>query len=133
MYSQLAEDELRHKALLQNMLANVPPDRKLLEIPLPKERLRSVFEKVDKTVCDRVPPSASDLDALDFAMGKERESYEVYKGAADSSADPAAKAVFGRMAKEEEQHFEILENTRYILKEYENWSIWEEGGPIEGG
>ncbi len=133
MYSQLAEDELRHKVLLQGMLSKVPPEKKQLEIPLPKERLRSVFEKVDKTVCERVPPSATDMDALEFAMGKEKESYQVYRGAADSSADPGVKAVFVRMAQEEDQHFQILENTRYILKEFENWSLWEEGGPIEGG
>jgi rubrerythrin len=106
MYASLAEDELRHKALLQ---------------------------KVDKSVCERVPATADDLSALEFAMGKERESHDMYRDAADSSADPLAKAVFLRMAQEEDQHFQILENTKYILEEYENWSIWEEGGPIEGG
>jgi rubrerythrin len=66
-------------------------------------------------------------------MGKETESYKLYNEAAKDSTDPKVKAMFERMAKEENQHYEILEQTRYYLKEYSNWSIWEEGGPIEGG
>ncbi len=135
MYSSLAEYEVHHKKFLEGLLRNVTPTAKELDVPLPKDKLKSVFAGVgkDKDVCDRIPPTASDIDALALAMSKETESYMVYKDAAKIATDPNIKALFERMAKEENQHYEILEQTKYYLEHYANWSIWEEGGPIEGG
>ncbi len=133
MYSSLAEYEAQHKRFLEGLLNNAAPDARELDAPLPKDRLRSLFEAAGRDVCERIPPTAGDIEALTFAMGKETESYLMYKEAAESATDPGAKAVFERIAREENQHYEILEQTRYYLEHYANWSIWEEGGPIEGG
>jgi len=133
MYAFLAEYEMHHKKLLEGLLNKTLPDAKELDIPLPKERLKSVFGDITKNVCERVPSTNDDLDALTFAMTKETESFKMYDEAAKGSADPKVGAVFARMAKEEESHYEILQDTRYYLEQFANWSIWEEGGPIEGG
>ena len=133
MYSFLADYEVHHKKLLESMLRNTTPSARDLDIPLPKERLRSVFDEARKNMEKAVPVTSDDVDALTFGMGKETESYQLYHKAADNSSDPGVKAVFERMAREEEQHYEILEQTRYYLKEYAIWTLWEEGGPIEGG
>lgn len=134
MFASLAEDEVRHRRILTGLLNNVPPDANDLDVPLPKERLRSVFaELAQGDVCDTVQPSADDIDALTIAMGKETESYRLYQQAAKDTGDAGARAMFERMAREEEQHYEILEQTRYYLTEFKNWTLWEEGGPIEGG
>jgi len=133
MYASLAEDEVRHRELLERLLKNAPPTAKELDVPLPKDRLRSVFASTDKTVCERIPSTAGDIEAITFAMGKETESYKMYSDAAKQATDTPVKAMFERMAREENQHYEILEQTRYFLEEYANWSIWQEGGPIEGG
>jgi rubrerythrin len=133
MYDFLAQYEVHHKKLLERLLNSTPPEARDLDIPLPKERLKSVFAEARAHMDSAVPPTADDIAALTFAMGKETESFKLYDEAAKDSADPKVKAMFTRMAKEEGQHYEILEQTRYYLKEYSNWSIWEEGGPIEGG
>ena len=133
MYASLAEDEVRHKKLLEDLIRNSPPKAKDLDVPLPKERLKSVFASVGKDVCEKVPSTSSDLEAITFAMGKETESFKMYKDAANQAPDAAVKAMFERMAREENQHYEILEQTKYFLEQYQNWSIWQEGGPIEGG
>jgi len=133
MYSSLAEFEVQHKKYLEALLKNITPKASELERPLPKDRLKSIFAAAGGDVCERVPPTAGDVEALTLAMGKETESYELYKAAAKSAAEPDVKALFERIAKEENQHYEILEQTRYYLEQYSNWSIWEEGGPIEGG
>jgi rubrerythrin len=133
MYSFLAEYEVHHKRLLESLLRKVVPEARDLDIPLPKDKIKSVFTEAMAHMDASVPPTADDIDALTFAMGKETESYKMYHEAANDAPDPKVKAVFARMATEENQHYEILEQTRYYLKENENWSIWEEGGPIEGG
>lgn len=133
MFSFLADYEVHHKRLLEGLLKNITPDARDLDIPLPKERLHSVFDEARRNMEKAVPATADDVEALTFAMGKETESYQMYHRAAADSADPGVKAVFNRMAIEEEQHYEILEQTRYYLKEYAVWTLWEEGGPIEGG
>jgi len=133
MYASLAEDEVRHKKLLEAMRANTPPSAMELDIPLPKEKLKSVFAGIGKDVCARVPSTSDDLEAITFAMGKEAESYRMYAEGAKAAPSEAAKSALERMAKEENQHYEILEQTKYFLEQHENWSIWEDGGPIEGG
>ncbi|MGA2192334.1 MAG: ferritin family protein [Nitrospirota bacterium] len=133
MYSFLADYELHHKELLLSLMNKITPDARELDIPLPKDRLKSVFAEARAHMDKSVPATADDIAALDFAMVKEKESFKLYAEAARDSGDPKVKAVFARMAKEEGQHYEILEHTRYYLDQYANWSIWEEGGPIEGG
>ncbi|MBI5695455.1 MAG: ferritin family protein [Nitrospirae bacterium] len=130
MFASLAEDEVRHKKLLQGLKAKMPADARELDIPLPKDRMKSVFADAK---ADSVKPTTDDIDALTFAMSKEKDSYNLYHGAAAEATDPKVKAVFDRMAAEEDQHFEILEQTKYYLEQNSNWSLWIEGGPIEGG
>lgn len=133
MFGQLALDEVKHKRMLERMKDKVPQDAKDMEVPLAKERLKSVFSDAKANFNETVSSTADDLEALSFAMTKEKESHDMYRSASQGTADPAAKAVFDRMALEENHHYEILQETRYYLEQYNNWSIWEEGGPIEGG
>jgi len=133
MFSFLAEYEVHHKKLLEKLLNKRVPEMCDLDIPLPKDKIKSVFADAKAHMNTSAPPTADDIDALTFAMGKETESYKMYHEAANDASDSKVKAVFARMATEENQHYEILEQTRYYLKENQIWSIWEEGGPIEGG
>jgi len=133
MFATLAEDEVKHKALLQGLKKKMPASSQELDVPLPKERLRSVFADAKGNVDEKVSPTADDTDALAFAMTKETESHDLYKQAAADSDDPKVRTVFERMALEENHHYEILEETKYYLEQHDNWSIWEDGGPIEGG
>lgn len=133
MFASLAGDELKHKRMLERLRDKVSQDATDMELPLPKERLKSVFADARANIDKTVAPSAGDIEALTFAMGKETESYEMYKSAADESTDPGVKKVLDRMAQEENHHYEILQETKYYLEQHKNWSIWEEGGPIEGG
>lgn len=133
MFDQLAFDEVKHKRMLERMRDKVAVDAKDLDVPLAKDRLKSVFADAKANFNETVSPTADDIDALAFAMTKERESHDMYKSAAASATDPATRAAFERMAIEEDHHYEILSETKYYLEQYSNWSIWEEGGPIEGG
>jgi rubrerythrin len=133
MFSFLAEYEVHHKKLLEKLMNKGAPETCELDIPYPKDKIKSVFADARAHMDTSAPVTADDIDALTFAMGKETESYKMYHEAANDASDPKIKATFARMAIEENQHYEILEQTRYYLKENQIWSIWEEGGPIEGG
>jgi rubrerythrin len=133
MYNFLAEYEVHHKRLLEGLLRKVVPEACDIDIPLPKDKIKSVFADARAHMDTSAPVTSDDIDALTFAMGKETESYKMYHEAANEASEPKVKAMFARMATEENQHYEILEQTRYYLKENQIWSIWEEGGPIEGG
>jgi rubrerythrin len=133
MFSSLAEYEVHHKALLERLKKNILPVTADLDIPLPKEKLKSVFADMKERVSEHVPPSADDIDALSLGMEKETESFQMYRNAARDAENPAVKSMFLRMAQEEEEHYDILEKSRYYLEEFANWTLWIEGGPIEGG
>ena len=47
-------------------------------------------------------------DGLRAAMQAERIGYEFYKMAARSTSDPAGKATFEQLAREEQEHFDFL-------------------------
>ncbi|HEY3346307.1 MAG TPA: ferritin family protein [Nitrospirota bacterium] len=132
MFDFLADYELRHKVILEGMLRSAIPAVRDIEIPLPKAALKNVFADSQDRLEEDVCVSQDDVDALTFAMGKETDSFRMYSDAAESSSDPNAKAVFERIALEEKEHYDILEQTRYFLTENKIWSIWQDGGPIEG-
>ncbi|MHB8173264.1 MAG: ferritin-like domain-containing protein, partial [Nitrospirota bacterium] len=98
MFSLLAEYEVHHKALLERLKKNILPATADLDIPLPKERLKSVFAEARKNIGVAVPPTTDDIKALTFGMEKEKESYRMYESAAKGADNPAVKSMFLRMA-----------------------------------
>src|SRR3990170_5222434 len=54
-----------------------------------------IFPSGQRSLEATIPPAASDLDALKIAMEFERRGYDAYRKAAETSADPTAKAVYG--------------------------------------
>ena len=86
-----------------------------------------------KAVPMRPVQTSSDIDALALAMEKKRESYGIYTDLARNAKSAIAKAAFEKIAKDENEHYEILEEAKSSLEDFAKQSIWEEGGPIEGG
>ncbi len=77
--------------------------------------------------------ATSDIDALDLAMGMKREDFDIFTDMARNAKNPYAKAVFEKIATGENLDYELLEQTKSSLENLSSKSIWEEGGPIEGG
>lgn len=100
IFSGLAEEELKHKALLQGYLQGT-------------EALR-FDETVDYHVSDTVDApilstAMSFTDAVALAMKKEEEAMALYKAFADASPDPAQRQVFLELSKMEAGHKAGLE------------------------
>ena len=80
----------------------------------------------------RVPSLDNDLAALEFAMETEQMSYDLYKTSAEEQPDQAAKAVYEMLAREENGHYVLLQNSRDYLLNNQTWWDTEELPFFEG-
>jgi len=74
----------------------------------------------------RQPSLEGDVAALEFAMETEQLSYDLYKGIAEKTDDPTTRQVYELLAKEENGHYELLQNTRDYLTDNQTWWDSEE-------
>ena len=64
---------------------------------------------------------SSAIDAVKTAILTEMQGYELYKGAAERTADPEARRMFHLLAKEEEQHNRMLHDQFRSLMKDKKW------------
>jgi rubrerythrin len=68
----------------------------------------------------------SDIDVYDKAMANEKEGYEMYAAAEDSSDEDRLKRFFAFLADEEQTHYQLLAASRKYLEDPSYY--FEEGG-----
>jgi rubrerythrin len=81
----------------------------------------------------KVEATKDELDAFKIAMQMEKEGIEFYKNAEGEAKSEKEKALFARLVKEEEQHFDIFSNTYFFLSDTGSWFMWEEHSIVDGG
>jgi len=72
----------------------------------------------------REPSLKGDIAALEFGLETEKLSYDLYCKSADEAADPAAKQAYEFLSREENRHYEILQNSRNYLVDNQTW--WDD-------
>ncbi len=65
-----------------------------------------------------------DIAALEFGLETEKLSYDLYTESAKETSDPAAKQAYEFLAREENRHYEILQNSRDYLVDNQTW--WDD-------
>jgi rubrerythrin len=130
MFLSIAEDEQYHIACAMNVAKG--QDFKP-SASTPKQDMKNIFEQNKHAMMEKVAASTDELDALKIAMKMEKEGFEFYKKAAAGAATPAEKALFECLAKDEEEHFVIFQNTCSFLSDTSNWFMWENHTIYEGG
>ncbi len=68
----------------------------------------------------------SDLAALDFGLETEDITRELYARGAEQTDDQRAREAYQFLVKQEERHYELLDNTREYLSENQTWWDSEE-------
>ncbi len=129
MFLSIAEDEKHH------MVCAVHMNEKKEFAPLetrPIEDMKRIFEENKQIMLERVSPTTDELQALEMAMKMEESAIRFYRNAAAQTKDPAEKAFFECLVRDEEEHFSILQNTHSFLSDTGNWFMWEEHGIVEG-
>jgi rubrerythrin len=77
------------------------------------------------------------LAALQMAIQTEIDGHSFYKKFAEQTEDPAARAMFERLAQDEAMHLDLLRDVKATLEEHGEWAEYEglplptvEGAPI---
>lgn len=96
MVSQLAEEELRHKTMLERLDPSKLRD-------LHPQKIQDL--KIAEYLKDRTITEVSSLqDVLIFAMKREKEAHELYTKLATVVSDPEVKKLLELLAQEELRH-----------------------------
>ena len=75
---------------------------------------------------DRKAGLESDIAALEFGIETEKLSRDLYANAAKETDDHNAQEAYDFLAKQEEAHYRLLQNTRDYLTQNETWWDGEE-------
>jgi len=129
----LAQDELSHIERIKGIHAALAAGEPVPEVqPGDITRAEDIFESFRKQL-PRQKATPGALKILELAMEAERRSYHFYKKGEDETKDPLLKEFYKRLAGEENEHYEILQNTEFYLKDPEMWYAREERHMADGG
>jgi rubrerythrin len=135
MFESLANDERRHA----EWFAKLAAERGVAPAPLDRldpdgflKSIRKTFKGLRAKIRG-MSPDADDIKAIEVALTLETKSFQMYDKAAKSATDPAEKALFQFIAREENNHWAILDDARLYLTNPEKWNIKQEAPLIDGG
>ncbi len=130
MFLTIAKDEVRHLDMLSQILKGL--DIKIKDVN-PIKNIKTVFEEMKDEMMQKVEATTDELEAFKIAMRMEKEGIEFYKKAVTGAKTEKEKALFARLIKEEQQHYDIFANTYFFLSDTGSWFMWEEHSIVDGG
>ncbi len=130
MFASIVEDEKRHLQMLSQIFKEI--DITIQEVN-PMRNIKTIFETMKDSMMKRIEATSDELEAFKIAMQMEKEGVEFYKNAGAEAATDKERALFERLVKEEQQHYEIFANTYFFLSDTGSWFMWEEHSIVDGG
>ncbi len=130
MFLAIAEDERRHLDMLSQIFKGI--DLTIQDIN-PIKNIKTIFETMKSEMMQIVEATTDELEAFKVAMHMEKEGIDFYKKTKSEAVSEKEKALFDRLIKEEQQHYDIFANTYFFLSDTGNWFMWEEHSIVEGG
>jgi rubrerythrin len=104
LLEELASQELNHKALIENALTTGD----VATIGGKKDISTIGFS--DYIVSGSIGPKSNPQDVMQFAMKMEQAAYDLYADLLENYGGTSLEPLFSRLAREELQHKEILED-----------------------
>jgi rubrerythrin len=104
--SQLAQEEMGHKAALEKMLAN--PDQIRVAVRKLQDTTVEDYKIGDHLIVQPLGPDATFQDVCIFASRKEKQSYELYRDMAEQN-EGEIRDLLEAMAKDELRHKNLVE------------------------
>ncbi|GAB4544004.1 MAG: ferritin family protein [Thermodesulfovibrionia bacterium] len=130
MFEGFIEDEKRHLKALDDIFSGLGLR---MDPQSPMKNVRSIFEELRDEMMQRIEADSDEIDAIKVALDIEKKGYDLYRKMVEESTDEKIKELFDLLSKEEEEHFNILQNTLSFLEDTGNWFMWEEHSIIDGG
>ncbi len=129
MFEGFVKDEARHLRMLEDILKGLDIDPHVQCLG----DVRTVFSDLRDQMLERIAATTDEKEAIRIAMKMEQEGYRYYKEALENATDPTEKRLFEVLMKEEERHYQLLNNTYSFLEDTGNWFMWKELSIVEGG
>lgn len=123
IFSDLADDERRHGQIFQQLKDEHVPDAMIESKVL--ENAQNVFAKI-LAQKQSLPSVTSNLESYRYALKLEAEGVRLYTDAAKREVDDTIKKVLLRIAREEEHHFNIVENIYNFVNAPNQYIAWAE-------
>jgi len=130
MFESFANDERRHLKIIEDVAKGIGVD--ISSMPMPRDEIQTIFAHADEKVGEKVVVSADERGAVRVAMGMETESYNLYIQCAEVAEDDVTRDLYRRLSREENQHYEMLENTLEYLETNDAWFLDKEWALIVG-
>ncbi len=129
-FASLVEDEKRHFDIIEKVGKGMGVD--VESLPYPADSIKTVFSEFDDKSISEIAATAEEKDAVATALEMEKKSYDLYAEAAANAADDQQAQLFSRLEQEENQHYEMLQNTSDYLNDNEKWFLNVEGALLTG-
>jgi rubrerythrin len=130
MFEVVVEDEKKHLEIINKLIAGLDVHAEDLH---KIENIKTVFETMKDKMMEKVEATSDELEAFKMAMDMEREGVEFYRKLLSEAATGKEKALYEKLIKEEERHFDLFSNTYNFLNDTGNWFMWEEYSIVDGG
>jgi rubrerythrin len=129
MFLSIADDERYHIACANKVIRGMgfEPSK-----TTPRQDMKTIYEQNKDAVMRKVDATTDEIEALTIAMKMEKEGLEFYRKAAAEASTSEEKALFDCLARDEEEHFTIFQNTCSLLSDTSNWFMWDEHVIFEG-
>ncbi len=133
----LADQELKHIERINEIHGGLKEEKDWADFgksitKQAKAKLALVFKPLSASEKKRLKADPSNLRAIEMAMRKEANSYNYYETQEKETVIPVAGKFYSRLKKEEEHHYELLEEAQLYLSETESWYVKTEGRVVEG-
>jgi rubrerythrin len=129
MFETIVVDEKRHLKIVTDMLKGM--DVQVDDVH-PIENIKTVFEQMKDQMMEKVEATTDELEAFKIAMAMEKQGIEFYRKLSEDAVSDKEKALYEKLIREEEAHYNIFANTYNFLDDTGNWFMWEDHSIVEG-
>jgi rubrerythrin len=136
IFHSLADDELRHLRRVTQIfeaLENKAAWPKTQPQKYQPKSFHTIFEEAKDHLKKIVKPQADDMEALKVGLTYEDQSYKFYQDLAQKASSTPEKEFYQQLAAEENNHYQIIQETRTYLEKPWDWYADQEHQIYEGG
>jgi rubrerythrin len=138
--ASLAEREMEHINRINEFYRSLTGEQPLIDnwlltVEVPPSRaelLQPILSRLKSGLNKRFETTADINEAYQIAEGLERDSFTLYDKIAAESSDPTAGKFFAALAREEREHYAILDETLQYLNHPADWFRQQERWIVEG-
>ena len=134
MLESFVEDEKGHLEKLTGAKGgDLFPEARWSEATAIVAGSKNAFEEVPEDVRKSLESDPSDVEAINAAIGMEKEGEHYYLKAAGDFPEGAEKGLFTWLAEEEREHAFVLGNMAEYLESPGDWFMRDEQWTFDGG